>query len=166
MSTDEMSGTLSQLDAVLGYVASELDAIVDRTGWAEDEISQAHKRHPEAAHLIRDAFPLLSKTHPCMNTEFVYRSHCAELLDRVAGGTDTRPATAAEVAAACMEASLSAPLNSRAAGLYLRMWRLAGFPPHETLSEASDHHEAWEGSLIDELERLARKRLTVPDRRL
>jgi hypothetical protein len=64
-----------------------------------------------------------------MRTEFVYRSHCRELLDRAARGEDTRPGTAAECCIALSETSLRVPLRTSAAGLYARMWTRAQFPP-------------------------------------
>ena len=88
----------------------------------------------------------------------MYRSHCRELLDRVAHGADTRPGTAAECCAALSEASLRAPLHSSAVGLYARMWRLAGLPP-TALTEVSGHYEALDGALIDDHEAWLRRRL-------
>ncbi len=86
-----------------------------------------------------------------MRTEPVDRAHCRELLDRVARGEDTSPGTAAECCIAAAETCLHVPPSTTAAGLYARLWRLAGLPPVE-LTDASEHDEALEGSLIDEHE--------------
>ncbi len=100
-----------------------------------------------------------------MESERVYRSHCREILDRVAAGTDTRPGTAAEVCCAMLSISLLAPLTSAATGLYMRMWLTAGFPEFDEITESSRHHEALEKSLIDDYERFARRKLAVAGRR-
>ncbi len=50
-------------------------------------------------------FKLLTPSHELMGTEFVYRSHCRQILDRLAAGQDTRPGTDAEIACACADAS-------------------------------------------------------------
>jgi hypothetical protein len=75
----------------------------------------------------------------------------------VARGEETRPGTAAECCIALSDTSLKVPLNTSAAGLYARMWLLAGLPPVE-LSNASAHYEAHEGSLIDDHEADCAKR--------
>ena len=98
-----------------------------------------------------------------MATEFVSRSHYRELLDRLATGMDTRPGTAAEVCCACRDASLVAPLNSTAAGLYFRMWESA-FPDMPPVTDRTQHHEALEGSSIDALEATSRCTLAREDR--
>jgi len=149
---------------VLKVMARELD----RTEWAEEEIEAARVRHPRHADRIYHAFPLLVPNVDLqrLETEMVYRSHCRELLDRVAAGADTRPGTAAEVCCAMLHTSLLSPLTSAATGLYMRMWQAAGFPEFPEFTEAGHHHEALEKTLIDDHEQLARRTLAVPDRRL
>jgi len=103
-----------------------------------------------------------------MGTEFVYRAHARELLDRVAAGADTRPATAAELCLACVEVSQQAPMHGAGAGLFFRMW-LHAFPDHPaTTDQAAQqiHYERLHGSQIDDLEQALRRKLAVPDRRL
>jgi hypothetical protein len=97
-------------------------------------------------------------------TEYVYRAHCRELLERVAAGADTRPGTAAEMCCTCHDMSQIAPSTSPAAGLYGRMWAQA-FPDRPQFHD-QQHHEALEGPAIDYLETLLRRKLTVHDRRL
>jgi hypothetical protein len=136
--------------------------------WAEDEIEEARARHPRHTDRIYHSFVLLSPnlSLESMGTEFVYRSHCRELLDRVAAGADTRPATAAEICCLMATASQRAPLTSAAAGLYMRMWRAADFPALPAFTEAGYHHEALEKTLIDDLEQLTRRKIAVAERRL
>ncbi|WNV83113.1 hypothetical protein [Umezawaea sp. Da 62-37] len=137
---------------------------------AEEEIQAARIRHPRHADRIYHAFPLLvpSAALERLESEMVYRSHCRELLDRVAAGTDTdtRPGTAAEVCCAMLHTSLLSPLTSAATGLYMRMWQAARFPELPEFTEARHHHEALESTVIDDHEQLARRKLTVADRRL
>jgi hypothetical protein len=146
-------------------LADGLSGIFGQMDWAEDEIEKARKRYPLRADLIHHSFALLTPSHDLMSTEMVYRSHCTELLDRVAAGTDARPGTAAEVCAACCDASQLAPLTTSATGLYVRMWELA-FPGHPVFRGQREHYEALRGSQISDLESEARRKLARPDRRL
>ncbi|WP_157186748.1 hypothetical protein [Nocardia jiangxiensis] len=139
-----------------------MNAVFAQREWMEDEIGQAQERHPEAGDLLWHCDGLCVPTHRVMSTEFVYRSHVRELLERVAAGGDTRPGTAAEVAAAMMTTSLATPLDSTGAGLYLRMWRKAGFPP--VGGSMRDYYEDAVGPLIDAAETTARRKLAVTTR--
>jgi hypothetical protein len=103
-----------------------------------------------------------------MGTEFVYRGHVLELLERAAAGADLRPATAAEICLALVQTSLQAPMHGPAAGLYLRMW-LAAFPDNPLTAEHAQHqihYEHLHGRRIDELEATLRHKLRDPDRQL
>ena len=135
-----------------------LDPLFDAMEWAEDEIDAAKRRHPAAADRIWRSFLLLRPSSPQMHTEVVYRSHCRELLDRVAAGEDTRPGTAAECCLALSETSLKVPLRTSAVGLYARMWRLAGLPP-APITDLTEHYEAIDGELIDDNEAWLRTKL-------
>jgi hypothetical protein len=139
----------------------ELDSILRSVVRAEEEIEAAHRRHPTAGDRIGRSLTLLRPTFALMRTEAVYRSHCWELLDRVARGVDTRPGTAAECCIALSETSLRVPLSTSAAGLYVRMWTLAQLPPVE-LADNREHYEALEGARIDELEAWLRTKLRQP----
>ncbi|MCM3884621.1 hypothetical protein [Frankia sp. R82] len=140
------------------------DALV-QAEWAEEEIEAAGKRCPDRQDLLFHGFTLLVPVLPLMATEFVYRSHCREILERVVRGEDTRPGTAAEVCCLCAEISQTVPLTSPAAGLYFRMWAIA-FPDRPIADDRRVHHEALDGSRIDDFEKLARARIGVADRRL
>lgn len=153
------------LPDILRDVTSALEDISQQMEWADDEILQGICRYPAEVDALYHSFPLLRSTHTLMATEFVYRSHCRELLERVVNGADTRPGTAAEVCCICCEASLLAPLRSPAAGLYFRMWAIA-FPDQPTFGDSGQHHEALEGATMDDLETTARRKLTVKDRKL
>lgn len=154
------------LAEILGDINGVLASCFDQMEWAEDEIEKAILRHPAEQDTIYHSFSLLRPTHDLMGTEFVYRAHCRELLDRVADGTDTRLGTAAEVCCACSVVSQTVPMNTAAAGLYIRMWHAAGFPELDALTDCLPHYEALEHSAIDDFERLSRRKLTVADRRL
>jgi hypothetical protein len=146
------------LDRIVAQLRSGLEPVFRTMVWAEDEIEAAQRRHPNAADRIWHSFLLLRPTSELMGTEPVYRAHCRELLDRVVRGEDTRPGTAAECCIALCETSLKVPLSIGAAGLYARMWTRAQLPPVE-LTDNSEHYEALEGALIDELEAWLRKKL-------
>lgn len=117
-----MSVELTALTDLLEAVPEELSSALTQMVWAEDEICRATNRHPDAGDALYHSFKLLVPTSNKMCTEFVYRGHCRELLDRVARCEDARPGTAAEIAVALCETSLAVPISSIAVGLLFRMW--------------------------------------------
>jgi hypothetical protein len=157
---------LGELLPIVQGLLSDLTGVFEQMLWAEEEIVAAQKRHPALADRIFHSWSLLVPKHDRMATDFVYRSHCRELLDRVARGEDTRPGTAAEACCAMLDTSQLAPLRSSGVGFYMRMWTAAGFPEIEGFAEASGHHEALEKPVIDEHEEFVRRKLAVEDRRL
>lgn len=129
--------------------------------WAEDEITKAQKRHPGKAVEIWASFSLLKPNgDKRMATEFVYRAHCAEILDRVASGADTRLGTDSEALCALSEASMSTPLNRSAMGLMYRVWRRRFPEIIEAVGDLTDEYEKLYSRLIDDAEDEARKRLS------
>ena len=153
------------VNEILGDVGGMLESAFAAMEWAEDEIEAARRRYPEASDRIYHSFKLLVTTHELMSTEMVYRSHAREILARVAAGQDTRPGTAAEVCCLSHDASLLAPLTTTAAGLYARMWQLAGFPGNHW-DESGEHYEGLYGRQIGDLETEARSKTSVADRKL
>ncbi|MFF5990626.1 MULTISPECIES: hypothetical protein [Prauserella] len=148
---------------ILGDITKIFGSLFDQMDWAEEEIARAITTNPAEADTLYHGFSLLTPTHERMSREFVFRPHCREILNRVVNGADTRPGTAVEVCCACSEVSTIAPMRSAAAGLYARMWA-AAFPDARVFGERQLHHEALEGSTIDDLEADARRRLAVKDR--
>jgi hypothetical protein len=167
---DRTAGTNTD-SGVAALVASVLDELTDACAamhWAEDEIASAIRRHPYHADALYHSFELIRPRDigPGMGAEFVYRSHAAELLDRVAAGADTRPATAAELCLLCCEASLRAPLHGPAAGLYFRMW-LQAFPDKPITAGQADeqvHYEKLYGAHIDDLQQTLHQKAADPNR--
>jgi hypothetical protein len=156
---------MDEITELLREVTDSLAPLFEQMDWAEDEIQRAASRHRADGDILYHSFPLLVSTHRIMVTEFVYRSHCRELLTRLVRGGDTRLGTAAEVCCLCNDASMVAPLKSPAAGLYFRMWA-AAFPTVPLFGNSGRAHEALEGSTIDDYEDDARRKLTVKDRKL
>jgi hypothetical protein len=166
MSTMALPEMAAKMEGILGGgVFGMLAGLFERMDWAEDEIKAAQRRHPAQADLMWHSFKVLCSSHELMGTEFVYRSHCRELLGRVAAGQDTRPGTSAEIACACADASQVAPLTETAAGLYSRMWAVA-FPDHgdDSFTETREHYEALHAGQITELEAWSRRKLAQSDR--
>ena len=124
MSAHKILGALDKLTG--GTTGAGLGQLLDRCfalmGWAEDEITQAQQRHPDAAKRLWDAFLVIQGTHELMGTEFVYRAHARELLERVYADEDCRPPTDVEIVCGLSEASLRAPLNTAAVTLYMRLF--------------------------------------------
>ncbi len=149
---------------LLSELSDDVSEVLDQMPWAEDEIAHAMDRRPSHRDVLFHAFPLLIPTHRFMATEFFYRSHCRELLERVVQDADTRPATAVEVCCLCAHMSQEVPFNAAAAGLYFRMWA-AAFPDRPLNTDRGHHHEALYKSRIDALEGEVRRRLRFDDRR-
>jgi hypothetical protein len=168
--TDGATNADTSVDALIGTLRSDLAAAFTMIDWAEDEIARATYRHPDHADVLYHAFVLLRPRDlgPGMTSELVYRSHAAELLERVATGIDTRPATAAEMCLVCAHVSQRAPIHGAAAGLYFRMWQLAF--PHSPITvdqaEQQVHYERLYGPQIDDLENELRGKTADPRRRL
>ncbi|MEY8042614.1 hypothetical protein AB8O55_24680 [Saccharopolyspora cebuensis] len=153
----------STLAELRDATAAELAPMFEQMEWAEDEISAARHRHPRAADTLHHSFALLRPTSDRMSTEFVYRGHCRELLDRVACREDTRPGTAAETVLAMCEVATATPLSSSGAGLLFRMWEQA-FPGQARIDHHLEHRETLHGERIDDAEAETRAKLAVPDR--
>ena len=161
----DTSKITAKLDEMLGgNIGGMLSGLFEQMEWAEDEIKRAGRRHPKQSDRLYHSFRLLTPTHELMSQEFVYRSHCRELLERVAAGQDTQPGTAAEICCACCDSSQIAPLTTTGAGLYGRMWKAAGFPGDQW-EDRQGHHEALSASLIDDAEREMRRKLAGADRK-
>ncbi len=160
----------SDVAALAATLMNELASVDAAMDWAEDEIARATRRHPDHADALYHSFGLIRPRDigPGMGSEFVYRSHAAELLDRIAAGADTRPATAAELCLVCCEASLRAPLHGPTAGVYFRTW-LRAFPDRSITPGQADeqvHYEKLYGTQIDDLERTLRQKAADPRRQL
>jgi len=156
--------------ALFAAIAAETGSLFAAMDWAEDEIAAAGRHHPAEADLLYHAFSVLMPRDigPGMNTEFVYRGHARELLNRVAAGTNLCPATAAEICLMLAQVSQQAPLHGAGAGLYFRMW-LAAFPEHLVTTDQADnqnHYEHLYGPQIDELEATMRRKAADPARQL
>jgi hypothetical protein len=166
MTTAANSTDTDALAAIVENATRPLAGMFERMHWAEDEITQAIRRHPAKADTLWHSFGLLTATNKLMATEFVYRSHCRELLERVAADEDTRPGTATEVCLVMHELSRTVPVKSSAAGLYFRMWAKA-FPDQPNFAgDRLEHYEALNGSTIDDDEADMRRKLTVATRSL
>jgi hypothetical protein len=142
------------------------DAATSSMEIAEGLIEELSRERPESADLIWHSFSLLRPTHSLMHkTAMIYRSHGREILQRVIDGADTRPGTAAECCIVCCETSQIAPLTVAGVGTYMRMWQAAGLPDAGA-GVSAEHHEAIRGPAIDEHERMMRRKLAQPWRKL
>jgi hypothetical protein len=158
------------LGALIDEIVAETAPVFAAMEWAEEEIAAAQRRHTGQADAIWHTFQILTPRDigPGMGTEFVYRGHVRELLDRVAAGADLRPATAAEVLLVLVDTSLRAPMHGPGAGLYFRMWQKA-FPEHPMTAvhaEHQVHYERLHGAQIDQFEADLRHRLRDRDREI
>lgn len=156
--------------ALVAAIETETGSLFAAMDWADEEIAAAGRRHRAQADLLHHAFSVLMPRDigPGMTTEFVYRGHARELLERVAVGADLRPATAAEICLTLAHVSQQAPMHAAGAGLYFRMW-LVAFPEHPVTADQADnqrHYEHLYGPQIDELEATMRRKAADPDRQL
>ena len=160
----------SEVASLVATIMSDLGDVFSSMDWADDEIEQASRRHPDQADALYHAFSLVRPRDigTGMGAEFVYRSHVRELLERIATGADTRLPTAAEMCLVCTKTSLKVPLHGAAAGLYFRLW-LQAFPDMPiTPTQAAEqvHYERLHGTQIDEYEAILRRKATDPHRLL
>jgi hypothetical protein len=100
----------------------DLGAIFEHMRWAEEEIAAAQERHPDAKEKLFETFLLVQGTHDLMGTEFVYRAHARELLERVYADEDTTVPTNSEIIIGLAETSAKFPLGSDAVTLYARLF--------------------------------------------
>ncbi|WP_370112931.1 hypothetical protein [Streptacidiphilus sp. MAP12-33] len=160
------------VESIWQNLHQETASVLAVFGWAEEEIEKAQRRHGETGRgpIWRAGFslarPALDRTR---TSEMLYRSHAAELLDRLATGEDTRPATTAEMIAALMETALGAPLTPSAFCLTMRLF-LRAFPQTavslftdtNTLDPAA--YKNVHGAKADEHEAELRRKLTQNSR--
>jgi hypothetical protein len=120
--------------------------------WAEEEAEKLTADHPDAADLIFHTLALIRPPEGLPIVERNIRSHTRELLARAVAGDDLRPATAVEICAIASQASLQAPLNDAATGLYARAFSRA-FPELDNPMAEDLAYLERNGYLIDDLER-------------
>jgi hypothetical protein len=160
-----LAASLAGLDALFHDIGDLIDSVLDRCAWADGEIEAAQLRHGERGRgPLWNSFRLLKPTHDRPWPELVYRAHCRELLDRVAVGADTRPATDAEKLAVLSAASQTAPLNGGAETLYLRLGTRRFPDIFDGTGEVLDiqAYETVHGSRADEYEALLMRKLAQP----
>jgi hypothetical protein len=163
-----LAGLGDALSQVVARMRAETDGGLAAIRWREDEIALAIGRHPAAEndlfHANRIVVPSIATA--AWDAEFIFRGHVRELLERVAAGQDTQPATAAECCIAMAEVAMALPPHGAAAGFRLRM-RQRAFPSHpDRDASLTAHYERAHGQGIDRHERYVRRRLAVPGRRL
>jgi len=137
-----------------------LDRLFRAMEIAEEEITRAQERWPGKREEIWDTFKYLSLgtcSIPEGYSDRVYRAHCREILERVAGGEDLRPGTDAECMVALCEMSQMTPLEWDAAALYQRLFerRFEGTRGFEIREEYPGSSHGLENKLR---KRLARER--------
>ena len=110
---------LYSLFNVLGLNESLVCSILEQAQIAGDEIEAAMERHPDERDRVWSTFHLLTPTGVLGDMPHnVYRAYCAEMLDRVANGEDTRLATRAEMMMMLSATSLKTPLTHTAISVY------------------------------------------------
>jgi hypothetical protein len=152
-----MTNATSALFGLLGPTGDGLASIFAQMEWAEAEIAEAQARHPHKAEALWDTFLLFRATHERMSAEWVYRPHCRELLERVAAGEDTRPATDVELALGLSDQSMKAPLGTTGTTLYMRVFQRTWPDKWGTIGEDTAAYESVGGQQADMLERQLRR---------
>lgn len=143
------------LGKLLGHTG--ISRIFDQMDWAEDEIKEAMKRHPDSADVLYHSFTIMTATTDFFG-EKLYRAHCGQLLDRLAAGGDVKAGTDAEMIAACSATSQITPLTTAATALYLRVWNRT-FLDEPQDDEHIKHVNVDETNMLErELRRKLRKR--------
>jgi hypothetical protein len=153
------------LQELLDDTSNAIGDILDCLEFAEDEIQAAMRRHPHIADTLWHSNMLLRPTdNRRLTTEFVFRAHCRELLERVAAGEDTRPATDAEICCTTLAIATQTPIRTTAYGMHMRLWHRT-FPGKPILRpDELAGYETVRGQKMDDLERETRAKLAVKDR--
>ncbi|SDP96402.1 hypothetical protein SAMN04487905_12024 [Actinopolyspora xinjiangensis] len=151
------------LTDILETTSAACAPVFDQMAWCEDEIQAAQRRHPHAADTLYHSWTLLHPTTARMSTEFVYRSHGREILERVAAGEDTRPGSAAEIVIALCEVAKTTPITTAAEGVLFRLWAEA-FPDQQDIDLHRSHRETLYNDRIDDVESLMRSKTSVTTR--
>ncbi len=153
------------LKELLDDTTNKIGLYLDCLDWEEDEIQAAMRRHPRAADTLWHSNMLLCPNdNGRLTTEWVFRSHCRELLERVAAGEDTRPATDAEICCMTLAIATRTPIRSTASAMHMRLWHRA-FPGKPILRDDEiTGYETVRGTKMDDLERETRAKLAVKDR--
>lgn len=171
-SCDTYAGAVNDADCLARLVdklVPDRRVRLDLMDIAEVQIAAAQRHYPAAEHVLFHCFGLLQATTSTMTyADWVYAAHCRELLDRVAAGAATEPATAVEVLCMLSTISKATPVQATATGLSLRMWRLAFPHRHRHLSRGTgtDYDELAHKSAIEAAEHETRTRLAIADRTL
>lgn len=161
---------MTEPDAVLRLwqqVEREVAEASSQADLVEEEIAAAQERWPGSRDALWHSWVLMTPTvtSKAWDTEWVYRGHVRELLDRVAHGQDTRLGTYAEIAMSIAAVALRVPLPAVGAALYFRAWHEA-FPEHEIDAGQRVHLEALYGERASSLEHDLRRKLRQPRRLL
>jgi hypothetical protein len=153
-------------------LAGALGSTFGQMAIAEEEIESIRAEYPERSGYLNKVGFLLCMPSPILReaSDWTFRAHCREILERAATDQDTRPATSAELAIAFSETSLKAPLNPRGAGLYarhfLRITALVGKTLHPELAESLRQIESrLEPVLAEPLELDAHRSLRQKERK-
>lgn len=90
--------------------------------------------------------------------EWLFRSHCYEIVERVKQGKDTRPGTQAECLAALMEAATQAPLGQDARAAVATLW--ANLAPPDLVATADGFAPAYSPHGVADVIAETRRKMT------
>ncbi len=139
-----------------GELGNSIETAFRHMGIAEQEISEAMRRHPSQAALINSQFITLATPKVLENKhDEMYKWHVYELLERVHSHQPLKYATKAEMLAHLSEMSLKAPLRQEWAMVYERLFNEL-FPQHFRAMFGRDAltRESWPGQYAEDLEKM------------
>ncbi len=122
-----MTEKLSIREIIGDDLMDAFDSTFGHMSIAEREIEEAQERHPDQSELMWGVFGQLMPTSPLrgVRADWLYASHCRELLDRKADGGEMRLPTFAEMAGTMSDVSERGPLTHGQGRLYLRVFSAA-----------------------------------------
>lgn len=165
---DELLGLIDYVEPEkFAGVTKVIGGVFGRMEIAEDEISRAMRRYPDRSARIWSASSILCPPDGMSElAEDVYRSHCRELLLRVARGWDTRVGTDAEVIVVISRALWDAPLTRDAAYLYRSLFlRVMGERATYAAGPDDELSESYEGAAA-QIDHAVQNRLFNKNRKL
>ena len=127
---------------------------------AEKVIKSMKKRYPEHANKIHKTFKYLKPTNKIFHdNKTLYRHHCKELIKRHIKNKNMDYLTDAEVLLVLKETSLKAPLNTQAAGAYIKLFNRI-VPKHNKQPELPEPYKGAYKEIINQIKRNKTDRLT------
>ena len=146
----------------LGVLGSDITAIFKHMEIAEDVIKEYAEKYAEKAHIINRSFLVLKEYNVSFfqRADFVFESHCREIIQRIVDGDSLSPPTDAELIIPVMQFyTNTAPGNGGAGICYTLLNRMNPDMVGKIYKdELQKPREDWPNQFVDNVENLRMKK--------